>query len=271
MARQPAEELQVSDPLVSLNIDQGVAVIRLNDPATLNALTATMAEALMQALHEAEAGARAVMLCGAGRGFCAGANLTSVGAMPKLAEFDAGLLLETHFNPLMRQLRDLKIPLVTAVRGAAAGIGASLALIGDIIVAADTAYFLQAFRRIGLVPDGGSTFMLARAAGRVRAMEMMLLGEKIPAPKALEWGLITRVVPEAELEARALDIARELAAGPSLALAQIRRLAWMGAESTFAEMLDAERATQRDTGRTADFLEGVGAFLQKRPARFQGR
>lgn len=261
----------MAEPSVLVNIDSKVAVLRLNDPATLNGLTDTMAEQLVAALRKAEAEARAVMLCGAGKGFCSGANLAAAATRISMAEPDAGLLLETHFNPLMRQLRDLKIPLVTAVHGAAAGIGASLALVGDIIVAADSAYFLQAFRRIGLVPDGGSPFMLTRAAGRVRAMEMMLLGEKLPAAKALEWGMVTRVVPEAQLEESAMQIARDLAAGPTFALAQIRRIAWLAAESSWNEMLDEERHTQLHAGRTEDCREGITAFLQKRPAKFKGR
>ncbi len=150
------------------------------------------------------------------------------------------------------------------------GIGASLALAADLIVAGDTAYFLEAFRRIGLVPDGGSTYLLTRAVGRVRAMEMMLLGEKLSAAKALEWGLINRVVPDAQVEDTAFALAAELAKGPTKALGLIRQIAWKATDTDLATALQTERDAQRQSGRSADFREGVTAFLEKRPAKFTG-
>jgi 2-(1,2-epoxy-1,2-dihydrophenyl)acetyl-CoA isomerase len=163
------------------------------------------------------------------------------------------------------------VPLISAVRGAAAGVGASIALSADIIVAGQGAYFLQAFRRIGLVPDGGSTFLLTRAIGRVRAMEMMLLAERIPAPKAMEWGLITRLVADDAVETEALRLAAELAAGPTVAIGLIRKAAWAAAETGgFQDALNTERNLQRKCGSTADFREGVNAFLEKRTAQFKG-
>ena len=159
-----------------------VAIIRLNDPATLNALTMELVETLHDAVREETKTARAMLLCGAGRSFCSGANLAA--SSPQDGPRDVGLSLENHINPLMRTLRDLPIPWIAAVQGAAAGVGASLALAADLIVATESAYFLQAFRRIGLVPDGGATWLLSQAVGRVRAMELMLLGEKLPADKA---------------------------------------------------------------------------------------
>ena len=207
---------------IDYELTGNVAIIRLNDPATLNALTAEVTDALHEAAHKAAAEARAMLLCGAGRGFCSGWNLSTTG--PSTGEsLDGGLALERHVNPLMRTLRDLPIPWVSAVHGAAAGVGASIALCADIIVAGQGAYFLQAFRRIGLVPDGGATWLLAQSAGRARAMELMLLGEKLPAPKALDWGLINRVVPDEDVATTALALAQDLAAGPTLALAMIRR------------------------------------------------
>jgi len=249
---------------------ENLAIIRLNDPATLNALSVPIVESLQEHFRRAALEARAVLLCGAGRAFCSGWNLTTTEPDESGLKFDPGLVLERRVNPLMQALRNLPIPWVSAVQGASAGAGASLALAADVIVAADNAYFLQAFRRIGLVPDAGATWLLARAVGRVRAMELMLLGEKLPAPKALEWGLITRCVPEAALQDTALTVARDLAAGPTRALGMTRRAAWAAVERDFATVLETERTLQTAAGETADFVEGVQAFLQKRPAKFTG-
>jgi 2-(1,2-epoxy-1,2-dihydrophenyl)acetyl-CoA isomerase len=245
-----------------------VAIIRLNDEKTLNAVSAGMVAELRDALDQACAASRAIILTGTGRGFCSGANVGDLDIRDP--DYDAGAVLATHSNPLMLQLKALPVPFITAVNGPAAGIGCALALAGDLVVAAEGSYFLQAFRRIGLVPDGGSAFLLTRAAGRVRAMEMMLLGEKIPAATALEWGLINRVVPAESLADTAFALAGELAAGPTQALAAIRKTCWEALESGFAGQLERERVLQRDAGRTADYREGVAAFLQKRPARFTG-
>ena len=247
---------------------EGVAIIRLNDEETLNAASPEMAEELRDALDKVST-SRALVVTGTGRGFCSGANLRSLDM--SAPDYDAGALIETHYNPLMLELRALPIPFITAVNGAAAGLGCALALAGDLVVAAESSYFLQAFRRIGLVPDGGSAFLLTRAAGRVRAMEMMLLGEKISAAKALQWGLINRVVPAESLADNALALACELAAGPAKALSAIRKMCWDALETGFGPQLDSERVLQRDAGRTADHREGVAAFLEKRPARFTGR
>jgi 2-(1,2-epoxy-1,2-dihydrophenyl)acetyl-CoA isomerase len=246
-----------------------VAVIRLNDPTSLNALSIPVVQALQAAFARAAGEARAALICGAGRGFCSGWNLATT-TPDASGPFDAGLVLETLVNPFMRTLRDLPIPLVSAVHGPAAGAGASLALAADIIVAGETAYFLQAFRRIGLVPDAGATWLLTQSVGRARAMELMLLGERLPAPKAPEWGLINRVTPDAEAFASAHAIAAELAAGPTIALSMIRKAAWLAAEHNFTAALDTERAMQARAGATADFAEGVKAFFEKRAAKFAG-
>ncbi len=257
---------------LKLSTDGGVRIVALSDPATLNAASLEMAGELTQALGELD-GVRAVVLTGEGRGFCSGANLTSGpggGAVDTDGLPDAGAALESTYNPLVSAIRDLPVPIVTAVNGAAAGIGCSLALMGDLIVAGESAYFLQAFRRIGLVPDGGSTWLLPRMVGRARAMEMTLLGEKLPAAKALDWGLVNRVAPDAELMPVALGLARELAAGPA-SLGLIRRAMWAALDADWSAQLDHERHAQRAAGKTEDFREGVAAFLAKRPASFNGR
>ncbi len=253
---------------VEFELSGNVATVRINDPATLNALTSEVVTALHAAADRAGREARAMVLCGAGRAFCSGWNLAA--AAPGEGEPDAGAALERFVNPFMRALRDLPIPWISAVHGAAAGVGASIALAADLIVAGESAYFLQAFRRIGLVPDGGATWLLAQSAGRARAMELMLLGDKLPAPKALEWGLINRVVSDGEVQEAGLALARELADGPTRALALIRRAAWAATASDLDAALATERQLQTQAGRTADFAEGVRAFLEKRPARFTG-
>jgi 2-(1,2-epoxy-1,2-dihydrophenyl)acetyl-CoA isomerase len=172
---------------------------------------------------------------------------------------------------MLRRLRDLPIPIVTAVNGPAAGAGMSLALMGDLVVCARSSYFLQAFRRIGLVPDCGSTWLLPRLIGRARAMELSLLGEKLPAETALAWGLVNRVVEDGLLMEEARGVARKLADGPTLALGLIRRLYWESPDNSHEDQIELERRFQTQAGASADFQEGVAAFLEKRPARFEGR
>ena len=256
--------------------DGNVAVSTLSDPATMNAAGVDMAAELRQAFEGAVTGsepARAVLLTGEGRGFCSGANLQggpAGGRVDPDGKPDAGSALETVYNPLVTYMRDLPVPLVTAVNGAAAGVGCSLALLGDLIVAGERAYFLQAFRRIGLVPDGGSTYLLPRMIGKARAMEMALLGERVPAAQALEWGLINRVVPDAELMSTAMGLAQALANGPA-SLGLIRQTLSASLDSDWGDQLNRERLAQKVAGKTDDFREGVAAFLAKRPAEFKGR
>jgi 2-(1,2-epoxy-1,2-dihydrophenyl)acetyl-CoA isomerase len=244
-----------------------VTTLRFNDPETMNALTPDMAQGLRALLLSEATTARAIVLAGSARAFSTGANLKAT--MPRDTQgFDVGATLEQDYNPLMLAMRDLPVPLVSALRGAVAGVGASIALACDIIVAGEDAYFLEAFARIGLIPDGGATWLLTRAVGRVRAMEMMLLAEKIPAQQALEWGLITRVTGKDAVEEEAHRIAAKLAAGPSQSLALIRKAAWSAADSDFETALAREREWQRDAGNGADFAEGLAAFVEKRPPKF---
>ena len=262
---------------LTTTVEDGIGVITLNDPATLNAAGLDLMAELQQAFDAfaaADAGVRCVVLTGEGRGFCSGANLSGRGgpaaAAPDPEGPDAGAALESVYNPFMMGLRDYPVPIVTAVNGVAAGVGCSLALMGDIIVAAESAYFLQAFRRIGLVPDGGSTYLLPRLIGKARTMEMALLGERLPAKTALDWGLINRCVADDQLMATAMELAKALATGP-WSLGSIRKLVWESLDAEWADQLHAERMAQKTAGRTEDSREGVVAFLQKRPAAFTGR
>ena len=254
---------------ITYELDQNVALIRLNDAASLNAMSATMGQELLDAFARAQSEARAMYLGSHGRAFCSGANLAEGGFALDDADRDAGARLESTFNPMIIALRDSAIPVVVGVRGAAAGVGCAIALTGDVIVAAESGYFYQAFRHVGLVPDGGSSYLLARAIGRVRAMEMMLLGEKLPAAKALDWGLITRVVPDEQLEDVAIGFARQLATGPR-SLGLIRKEAWAALDAPLEEQLHRERTLQREAGRSKDFVEGVLAFREKRAPNFKG-
>lgn len=256
---------------VKYDQDGAVAIVTMSDPATLNAIAVDMTEELVEAFRRAAAHARCVVLTGEGRAFSSGANLAG-GAPPVDEEGrpDLGGRLELTFNPFVTMLRDLPIPYVSAVNGPAAGIGCSFALLADLIVAGESAYFLQAFRRIGLVPDGSATYHLPRMVGRARAMEMMLLGERLPAKTALEWGLINRCVADADVMPTAKALASELANGPTKTLGLIRRLAWASLDNSWADQLHAERQAQREAGRTEDFREGVQAFFQKRDPNFKG-
>ncbi len=260
---------------IKVSTEGTITTIALADPATMNAAGVDTAAELTDAFKAAAAagsGVRAIVLTGEGRGFCSGANLQPSAGVGGSGEGrrDAGSALETVYNPLVTLIRDMPIPLVTAVNGAAAGVGCSLALLGDLVVAAESAYFLQAFRRIGLIPDGGSTYILPRLIGKARAMEMALLGERVPAAKALEWGLINRCVPDEALMPTALELAKALANGPA-SLGLTRRAIWGAFDNDWAEQLRVERDGQAIAGRTEDFAEGVAAFLQKRPAEFKGR
>ena len=245
-----------------------VATITIARPDRLNALSGRTVDELRAAVGEtASSGARCLLLAGEGRGFSSGADLAAGGGPPD----DVGASLEKHFNPLVEALFALPIPVVAAVNGPCAGAGCSLALAADIVIAARSAYFLQAFVNIGLIPDAGATWLLPRLAGRARAMEMMMLGERVPAEQALEWGLISRVVEDEALASEAAALAARLAQGPTVALGLIRRLAREAGQLSLSEALAAERVAQREAGRTEDFRGAVVSFLQKRQPRFEGK
>lgn len=261
-------------PKVRTSVDNGVGIITLADPATLNAAGLDLMDGLQAAFEGfvADDAVRAIVLTGEGRGFCSGANLSGGGgrATDSGASHGPNQALLKVYNPFVNQVRRSPKPLVAAVNGVAAGVGVSLALVCDLVVAAESAYFLLAFRRIGLVPDGGATYLLPRLIGKARAMELMLLGEKLPAKTALEWGLINRCVADAELMSSAMTFARALADGPK-SLGLTRNLVWDSLDADWAEQLEAEAYRQGDAGRTEDAREGVMAFIQKRPAQFKGR
>lgn len=247
--------------------DGDVAIIRLNRPDELNALTMDMLDMLAASVKRAgEDGARALLLTGQGRAFCAGASLSSGGAAGDLGE-----RLRGHYNPLTQAIADSAIPVVTALNGPAAGAGASIALTGDIIVAARSAYLLLAFANIGLVPDAGATWLVAKAAGRAKVLEMALLGERMSAEDALAAGLVTRVVDDTELFDAAMVLARKLAAMPTVALGLIRKQVKAALSGTLEDTLALEADHQAIAGQSADFREGVAAFLQKRKPEFTGK
>jgi 2-(1,2-epoxy-1,2-dihydrophenyl)acetyl-CoA isomerase len=250
---------------VLLDMQDKIAVITLNHDATVNALSAGMIESLNAALDRVETGnVRALVLAGAGRGFCSGADMKE---LPERRKEGAGLVLERLFHPLFRRLRDIPMPIITAVNGPAVGIGMSLALMGDLIVASRAASFLLSFTRIGLVPDGGLTFLLPRQIGLARAREMALLADRLPAERALDWGLVNYVVDHSQLMDEAKGLARRLADGPA-ALPLTRRLFWDN--EGYEAQLAREASSQQQAGATGDFAEGLAAFLEKREPRFRG-
>jgi 2-(1,2-epoxy-1,2-dihydrophenyl)acetyl-CoA isomerase len=267
------ESRSSTDPSVLYAIEGAVAVVTLNRPQALNSFTRRMHGELWAALDRAEADAqvRALVITGAGRGFCAGADLSEFDFAPgpRLVErADPGPLIDQAFNPTARRLLALLMPTVAAVNGVAAGAGASLAMSCDMAVAAPGASFIQAFSKIGLVPDAGSSWLLVQKLGLARAMGLALTGDKLPAAQAKEWGLIWNVADDPV--AAAVALAQKLAALPTRALVATRQLMREGITRTLHQQLDAERDMQSALGRTHDYLEGVTAFLEKRPAVFKG-
>ena len=263
----------MSEPTILLELAEGVATITLNRPDKLNAFNEAMHGELATALDriEADVAVRALLLTGAGRAFCAGQDLGDRVMGEGDAPPDLGDTLDRLYNPLVRRLRRLERPVVAAVNGVAAGAGANLALACDLVLAARSARFIQAFCKLGLVPDSGGTYVLPRLVGPARAMALALLGEPVPAEQAAAWGLIWRVVDDDRLEGEAMALARQLATQPTRGLGLIKRALNASAANTLDEQLDLERDLQREAGRTEDYREGVRAFLEKRPAVFRGR
>jgi len=244
-----------------------VAVLAFNHPEVLNAVSARMIKGALAALDfiENQSQFRALVLTGEGKGFCAGANLSEI--QPGVS---AGDMLEHVYHPFLRRLTRLALPVVTAVNGAAVGIGMSFALSGDLTLAARSAFFQQGFSKLGLVPDGGSSWLLPRLVGLARARELAFLSEKLPAEKALAWGLINSVVDDDKLRGEALALAEKLGHGPA-ALTLTRRLFWQSPGNSYEEQLALEQAAQTKAGESADFREGLAAFQEKRPPRFTGK
>jgi 2-(1,2-epoxy-1,2-dihydrophenyl)acetyl-CoA isomerase len=245
--------------------------ITLNRPDRLNAMPPQMADELGAALYDL-GDARAVLITGAGKGFCSGADLAARGERSALdSKGGSHRALQNHYNPAVNMVLRAPVPVVCAVNGPAAGVGCSLGLAGDFVLAGKSAYFLQAFVNIGLVPDGGSTWLLSRAIGRARATRMMMLGEKIGAEQAEEWGLIYKACDDDTLLAEAKALAEKLANGPTLAYATMKRNIATALDGNLTEVLLAEAEGQRIAGASADAMEGGMAFLQKRKAEFKGR
>ena len=248
--------------------DGSVGVLTLNDPASLNAMTPDLLGALAHTVAEvsSDPAIRALVLTGAGRGFCSGQNLKAFNALGH--DLVAGVM--THYYPAFHALRECRVPVIVAVNGVAAGGGFSLALSGDVTVAARSATFIQVFSRIGLVPDLGSTWLVPRLIGRQRALELMLTNEPLTSAIAKEWGLVRDVFDDDKLMEGAMTLARKLAAGPTRALVATRALVEHGERATFAEQFRREIEVQSEMRLTADALEGRNAFIEKRPAKFTG-
>jgi 2-(1,2-epoxy-1,2-dihydrophenyl)acetyl-CoA isomerase len=248
-----------------------IARITLNRPDRLNSIDAAMRQELLQAVATAgDAGTRALILTGAGRAFCTGQDLAERVMPPGAPPPDLGQSIETFYKPLVLALRALPMPVIAAVNGAAAGAGASLALACDIVLAARSALFIQAFSKLGLGPDCGGSYFLPRLVGTARALGLVLTADKLGSEQAEQWGLIWKCVDDDNLMAEAEALARRFAEGPPLAYAAIKRTMYASPHNTLAQQLDLERDTQRALGRSDDYREGVAAFMDKRAPRFRG-
>ncbi len=260
---------------VNVRVTDGAATIELNRPQALNAWNAQLGADLLRALRDASAddAVRAIVITGAGRGFSSGADLRDIsgGATTPDGRPDVYTTLTERYHPNMKAIRELPKPVLAAVNGPAVGIGCSLALCCDLIIAAESAYFLLAFVNIGLVPDGGSSVFVPARVGMARANELSMLGERLSAPRALEWGLINRVVADEALHEEAAALAARLASGPTRSYAGSKRQlnSWLYAHMD--EQLELEARLQQESIGSEDFVEGVSAFVEKRPARFSGR
>jgi 2-(1,2-epoxy-1,2-dihydrophenyl)acetyl-CoA isomerase len=256
---------------VTVEARGAIAIIHLNDPKTLNAASPGMMLALSKALSHIEAGQqyRCAVLTGTGRGFCSGANLTTTGPDDILKQADLGAVLRDHYAPVLRQMRELRVPLIVAVNGPALGIGFSIALMGDLIIAARSAYFQLSFSRIGLVPDGAAAWLLSRIVGFARTRELVILAERLSAEKALAWGLVNEVVDDDGLVERAHALAAEIVQRPGGTLPLLRRACWQALDNSYEEQLALETALQSQAGAQGDYVEAVTAFREKRAPVFR--
>ncbi|MCP8351108.1 2-(1,2-epoxy-1,2-dihydrophenyl)acetyl-CoA isomerase [Pseudomonas sp. FBF18] len=257
---------------ILFDIDDGVAFLRLNRPEQLNSFNAQMHAEVKEALKQVRANAqvRVLLLTGEGRGFCAGQDLSDRNVAPGAQMPDLGESIEKFYNPLIRALRDLPLPVICAVNGVAAGAGANIPLACDLVLAARSASFIQAFCKLGLVPDSGGTWFLPRLVGVARAKALALLGNKLSAEQAEQWGLIYRCVDDEALRDEALGLARQLATQPTSGLALIKRGLNASLGNSLDQQLDLERDLQRLAGRSEDYREGVAAFMAKRAPVFKG-
>jgi 2-(1,2-epoxy-1,2-dihydrophenyl)acetyl-CoA isomerase len=257
---------------ILLSIEQGVARLTLNRPDKLNSFNTAMHGEVRDALGRvARDGARVLVLTGAGRGFCAGQDLADRAVAPGGTAVDLGESIEKNYKPLILALRNLPLPVIAAVNGVAAGAGANIALACDLVIAAKSASFVQAFSKLGLVPDSGGTWTLPRLLGNARALGLALLGDKLPAEQAAAWGLIWRCVDDPELAPTVDALARQLAVAPTRGLARTKQAIYESWQRSLAEQLDVERDYQRELGSSADYAEGVAAFIAKRAPQFTGR
>jgi len=250
-----------------------IARITLNRPDRLNSFTAQMHAELRDALARVtgDGDARVLVLTGAGRAFCAGQDLSDRAVAPGAAPVDLGASIEDNYRPLVLSIRNLPLPVVCAVNGVAAGAGANIALACDIVIATKSASFIQAFCKIGLVPDSGGTYFLPRLVGSARAMGLAFFGDRVSAEQAAEWGLIWKCVDDGEFVATTDAMAAQLADAPTAGLAAIKRALYASSGNTLEQQLDVERDAQRALGNSSDYREGVAAFLEKRAPRFSGR
>lgn len=260
---------------IGLDVAERVAVLTLNRPDRLNSFNDRMHQEVRAALDLIEAGrhdgsVRVLVLTGAGRGFCAGQDLSDRSVAPGEAAPDLGASVEKNYKPLVLRLRALEMPVIAAVNGVAAGAGANLALACDLVFAARSASFIQAFSKLGLIPDTGGTWILPRLLGPARALGLTLLGEKLPAEQAEAWGLIWKCVDDDALMPTVLALASRLAQGPTFGYAQTKRAIWASSTQDFEAQLDLERDLMSVCGRSEDYREGVAAFIEKRDPLFKG-
>ena len=261
---------------IKLEINEGVALLTLNRPDRLNSFTQKMHAEVRESLAIVKSGresgsVRVLVLTGAGRGFCAGQDLSDRAVAADSAPVDLGESIEKNYKPLVIGLRQLEMPVLCAVNGVAAGAGANVALACDIVFAAKSASFIQSFSKLGLIPDTGGSWILPRLLGSSRAMGLALLGDKISAEQAQEWGLIWKAVDDQELMSTVIGVAKQMAKGPTLGYALTKKAIWTSSTNDFDTQLDLERDMMRQCGNSEDYREGVAAFMEKRTPEFKGK